>query len=85
MKHRESRLYRSLLSRLEDCKSILKSSLRDLPSINKYQKTGSTDDLSRRLAFLMKEVDKTFFELESRYKEEQRRQRKEREAKNANL
>ena len=54
--------------------------MRDLPSLTKYQKTGSTDDLSRRLAFLMKEVDKTFFELESRYKEEQRKQRKEREA-----
>lgn len=80
MKHRESRLYRSLLSRLEDCKSILKSSLRDLPSLNKYQKTGSTEDLSRRLIFLMKEVDKTFFELESRYKEEKRIDKKKKES-----
>ena len=80
MQHRKSRLYRSLLSRIEDCRSILKSSLRDLPSINSYQKTRSTEDLSRRMAFLIKELDKTFFELESRYKEEKRIDKKKKES-----
>ena len=81
MEHRKSRLYRSLLSRLENCKSLLKSSLKDLPSINRYQKNASTEDLSIRLSFLIKELDKTFLELESRYKEDKRKARKERESK----
>jgi len=89
MEHRKSRLYRSLLSRVEYCKSILKSSLRDLPSLNKYQKSSSKEDqksaspeeLTRRIAFLIKELDKTFFELERRYKEEQKQSRKESESK----
>ena len=34
----------------------------DLPSLTKYQKTGSTDDLSRRLAFLMKSRQNFFLD-----------------------
>jgi len=81
MEHRKSRLYRSLLSRLENCKFLLKSSSKDLSSINKYQKNASNEDLTIRISFLMKELDKTFLELESRYKEEKTRTRKERESK----
>jgi len=52
-----------------------------LSSINKYQKNASNEDLTIRISFLMKELDKTFLELESRYKEEKTRTRKERESK----
>ena len=70
-------MYRSLLSRLENCKFLLKSSSKDLSSINKYQKNASNEDLTLRMSFLIKELDKTFLDLESRYKEEKRKVRKE--------
>jgi hypothetical protein len=52
-----------------------------LSSINKYQKNASNEDLTLRMSFLIKELDKTFLDLESRYKEEKRKVRKERESK----
>jgi hypothetical protein len=52
-----------------------------LSSINKYQKNASNEDLTRRMSFLIKELDKTFLELESRYKEEKTKVRKERKSK----
>lgn len=84
MEHKKSRLFRSLLSRLEDCRHILKVSVRDSASLPKYRNPKGGDELTARLANLLKETDQVLRELELRYKEESRQSRQSRKKKEGN-
>ena len=76
MEHKKSRLFRSLLARLEGCRHILRTSVRDSASLPRYRNRRASDDLTLRLANLLKETDQVLRELDLRYKEEAQRSKK---------
>ena len=76
MEHKKYRLFRSLLARLEGCRHILRTSVRDSASLPRYRNRRASDGLTLRLANLLKETDQVLRELDLRYKEEAQRSKK---------
>lgn len=60
---------------MEDCRHLLKSSLRDSDRLPSYRNRRASEDLSLKLARLLKEVEQVHIDLEARYKAEAERQR----------
>lgn len=79
MDHKTSRLFRSLLARLEDSRHILKTSLRDSASLPKYRNRRGSEDMTTKIANLLKETDQVLRELDRRYKEEAQSKKKKEE------